>query len=121
MPLADGVGDKAYLATLEETLGPLVSQFAPELILYQAGVDPFVGDKLGRLALSHDGLARRERLIARLAGGVPVASALGGGYGEDAMEVAGRHVASILTLGAAVLGNRAAPSGVGRRPGMEAV
>lgn len=101
VPLADGVGDGEYLATVEATLAPLIGDFAPELILYQAGVDPWAGDKLGRLALSHKGLAARERLIVRLAGATPLASALGGGYGPDAMEVARRHVASILTLGEA--------------------
>ena len=104
VPLADGVGDAEYLATLEATLAPMIAAFGPELILYQAGVDPWEGDKLGRLALTHGGLAARERLVARLASGVPLASALGGGYGADAMEVARRHVASVLTLGGAVLG-----------------
>lgn len=106
VPLADGVGDAEYLATLEATLTPMLRSFAPDLILYQAGVDPWEGDRLGRLSLTHEGLAARERLIARLAGGVPIASALGGGYGVDALEVARRHVASLTTLGVAVLGNR---------------
>ena len=105
VPLADGVGDDDYLATLEATLAPMIAAVAPDVILYQAGVDPWTGDRLGRLSLTLDGLAARERLIARLAGGVPIASALGGGYGADGMEVARRHVASILTLGAAVLEN----------------
>ena len=99
VPLADGVGDAVYLATLERTLAPLIADFGPELILYQAGVDPWAGDKLGRLSLTLEGLVERERLVARLCAGIPVASALGGGYGEDGMEVARRHVASILTLG----------------------
>jgi acetoin utilization deacetylase AcuC-like enzyme len=99
--LADGVGDEEYLAILAETLVPLVEGFAPDLILYQAGVDPFAGDRLGRLALTREGLVRRDRWIAALARdrGIPLASALGGGYGDDAMEVSGRHVTSILTLG----------------------
>lgn len=101
VPLADGLGDDAYLATLEETLVPFLADHRPQLILYQAGVDPFAGDRLGRLSLSLDGLARRERLIARLAGGVPVASTVGGGYGDDALEIAQRHVTAILTLGEA--------------------
>ncbi|MEZ0494972.1 histone deacetylase [Sphingomonas sp. IW22] len=107
--LPDGVEDAEYLGTLESTLAPMIDGFAPDLILYQAGVDPFAGDRLGRLSLTLDGLAQRERLIARLARsrGLPVASALGGGYGHDAMEVAQRHVASILTLGAAMLGDTA--------------
>ncbi|MES2753741.1 MAG: histone deacetylase [Pseudomonadota bacterium] len=107
VPLADGVGDDDYLATLAATLAPLIAGFAPDLILYQAGVDPWEGDKLGRLKLTHDGLARRERLVARLARGVPIASALGGGYGADGLEVARRHVAAILTFGSARLSSGA--------------
>jgi acetoin utilization deacetylase AcuC-like enzyme len=102
VPLADGLGDDAYLGILAETLGPFLAEHRPQLILYQAGVDPFAGDKLGRLSLTLDGLARRERLIARLAGRVPLASTVGGGYGDDALEIARRHVAAILTLGEAL-------------------
>jgi acetoin utilization deacetylase AcuC-like enzyme len=101
VPLADGTGDDAYLATLQETLAPFLAEHRPQLILYQAGVDPYAGDKLGRLALTLDGLAARERLVARLAAGVPLASTVGGGYGDDPLEIARRHVAAILTLGEA--------------------
>ncbi|MBB4154264.1 acetoin utilization deacetylase AcuC-like enzyme [Sphingomonas jinjuensis] len=99
--LADGIGDEEYLATLERTLVPLLDEVAPGLVLYQAGVDPFVGDKLGRLALTREGLVERERLIARLmrARGVPLASTVGGGYGDDAVEIAQRHVTAVMTLG----------------------
>jgi len=100
--LADGVGDDAYLDTLAATLTPFLAEHRPQLILYQAGVDPFAGDRLGRLALSLDGLARRERLIAQLTRGIPLASTVGGGYGDDALEIARRHVAAILTLGEAI-------------------
>jgi acetoin utilization deacetylase AcuC-like enzyme len=101
VPLADGIGDAAYLATLEATLAPLLDEARPDLILYQAGVDPFEGDKLGRLSLTLDGLARRERLVAGLAiaRGVPLASTVGGGYGDDALAIAERHVVAIMTLG----------------------
>ena len=64
VPLPDGVGDDAYLATLEETLVPFLDQVRPDIILYQAGVDPFADDRLGRLSLTLDGLDRRERLVA---------------------------------------------------------
>jgi acetoin utilization deacetylase AcuC-like enzyme len=103
VPLPDKMGDAAYLETLETTLVPMLDGFAPDLVLYQAGVDPYEGDRLGRLALTLDGLERRERLIARLAieRGLPLASTVGGGYGADALEVAGRHVRSMLTLGRA--------------------
>ncbi|MDV3456346.1 histone deacetylase [Sphingomonas sp. HF-S4] len=103
VPLPDGTGDAVYLATLAATLTPLLDDFAPDLVLYQAGVDPFVDDRLGRLALSREGLVARDRWIAQTFAGrrVPFASALGGGYGEDALEVSRRHVASIRALGSA--------------------
>lgn len=104
VPLADGTGDDAYLAALEETLLPFLDTHRPALILYQAGVDPYAGDRLGRLSLTREGLVARERLVARLAleRGLPLASTVGGGYGADALEIAGRHVAAIDTLGEAM-------------------
>ncbi len=101
VPLADGVGDAEYLDTLARSLTPLLEGFAPDLVLYQAGVDPLAGDRLGRLGLSYEGLVERDRWIsaAMTSRGIPFASALGGGYGEDALEVSRRHVASILALG----------------------
>ena len=103
--LPDGVDDARYLATLKETLVPLLDDFRPTLILYQAGVDPFAGDRLGRLSLTLEGLVQRERLIADLAiaRGIPLASTVGGGYGDDALAIAERHVTAILTLGAEFL------------------
>ena len=105
VPLPDGTGDDAYLETLERTLVPLLDRFAPDLILYQAGVDPHVDDRLGRLALTDAGLVARETLIGSLARarGIALASALGGGYGADRMAVARRHAASICALQAALL------------------
>lgn len=99
--LPDGVDDDGYMAALRDTLLPLLDGFAPDLVLYQAGVDPWAEDRLGRLGLSREGLAVRDRWIGATMRerGVPFASALGGGYGVDALEVAERHVASILALG----------------------
>lgn len=101
VPLPDGTGDDAYLAALAGSLLPLIDGIAPDIILYQAGVDPFEGDRLGRLKVTREGLVRREQWIARTAfdRGIPLASTLGGGYDHDAMAVAERHTASILALG----------------------
>jgi acetoin utilization deacetylase AcuC-like enzyme len=103
VPLPDGVGDDAYCETLERTLAPLIDAERPDLILYQGGVDPFGGDRLGRLALTEEGLVRRDSIVARLAieRGLPLASTVGGGYGDDVMALARRHVRVIETLGAA--------------------
>jgi len=103
--LADGTGDEAYLDALERSLVPLVEQIRPDLILYQAGVDPLTEDRLGRLALSQEGLDARDRLVAGLAAerGIALASTPGGGYGPDMREIARRHVRSIFTLADAML------------------
>jgi acetoin utilization deacetylase AcuC-like enzyme len=102
--LADGTGDAEYLDRLEATLRPLVDQLRPDLILYQAGVDPFGGDRLGRLSLTQAGLDARDRFVATLARhqGIPLASTPGGGYGDDVAEIAARHVRTILTLAQAL-------------------
>lgn len=104
--LPDGTGDAAYMAALTDALPTTLDKFAPDLILYQAGVDPHVDDTLGRLALSDAGLNRRDHFVgtqARLRG-VPIASTLGGGYGSDRMAVAHRHVRTMLTLAEARCG-----------------
>jgi len=80
--LKDGTGDRDYLRTLERTLRPALQSFAPDLILYVAGADPYLEDKLGGLALTLDGLAQRDALVYALAGEVkaPVVMTLAGGY-----------------------------------------
>lgn len=100
VPLADATGDDAYLDALGSTLAPFLDEHRPGLILDQGGVDPYVGDRLGRLALSDKGLAARERLMADLATarGLPLASTVGGGYGDDVLAIARRHVAVINRL-----------------------
>ena len=98
VPLADGTEDAEYLAALERALVPVLDGFAPEIVLYQAGVDAHRDDRLGRLALTDAGLEARDRLVVGEARrrGVPVASALGGGYGHDPRPVAERHARSML-------------------------
>jgi acetoin utilization deacetylase AcuC-like enzyme len=98
--LADGTGDEGYLAALFDVLPGALDAFGPDLILYQAGVDPHEDDRLGRLALSDAGLEARDRMVAAQARlrRVPIASALGGGYGADRMLVARRHAATMLHL-----------------------
>ena len=79
--LADGVEDEGYLRALAEHL-PAVWAFRPDLVLYQAGVDPLKEDRLGRMSLTHRGLMERDRMVlegARVRG-VPVSIAIGGGY-----------------------------------------
>lgn len=102
VPLPDGTGDAAYLDALSATLVPLLDEVRPELILYQAGIDPLASDRLGRLALTSAGLAARDTLVGRAAHdrGIPLASTVGGGYGADVPALAREHVRVMLTLGA---------------------
>ncbi len=98
--LPDNLGDDAYMTELQRILPPIFDDFAPDMILYQAGVDPHMDDRLGRLALSDNGLETRDRLVVRMARqrGLPIASALGGGYGKDQQVVAARHARSMLAM-----------------------
>ena len=87
-------GDDAYLAILEDTLAELEHILpAPDLVLYDAGVDVHEGDRLGLLSLSYDGIRARDDMVLRhfRSRGVPVATVIGGGYGTDLDEVAYRH------------------------------
>jgi acetoin utilization deacetylase AcuC-like enzyme len=79
--LPDGTEDRAYLTLLEEAL-PKIEEFDPAFVFYQMGVDGLREDSLGKLALTHEGLMNRDRLVLEWCRRkkVPVALALGGGY-----------------------------------------
>jgi acetoin utilization deacetylase AcuC-like enzyme len=80
--LPDGIGDDDYLAWLDNALSSGLRQFAPELICYIAGADPYREDQLGGLALSLEGLQRRDELVFRVARArnIPVMVTYAGGY-----------------------------------------
>lgn len=86
--LPDGCGDADYLQALDAALGELWSRHGehpPGLVFYLAGADPHEGDRLGRLKLSTEGLAERDRRVfeALLQRRIPVALSMAGGYGRD--------------------------------------
>ena len=82
--LPDGCEDAQYLAALPVALEQ-VAAHRPDILFYQSGVDALRGDRLGRMALTHEGLATRDALVFALAKrlGVPLVVTLGGGYGRD--------------------------------------
>ena len=84
LPLADGLGDDDYLVAVGDRIPALLDQVKPQLVLYNAGVDPHRSDRLGRLNLSSAGLLQRDRLVldACLRRSIPVATVIGGGYDE---------------------------------------
>ncbi|MFY0614239.1 MAG: histone deacetylase [Hyphomicrobiaceae bacterium] len=81
--LPDGLEDAAYLTAVAEAC-EAVAAFQPDLLLYLAGVDPLDVDSLGRLAVSADGLSRRDAHVMQhcKASGLPVAIVAGGGYAK---------------------------------------
>lgn len=91
--LADGTGDGAYLQKLGEILPALLSSVRPDIVFFNAGVDPHADDKLGRLSLTDDGLERREAYVlgACLEREIPVVGVIGGGYDADIDRLAARH------------------------------
>ena len=91
--LDDGVGDDDYLAAVERTLLQLLDQYQPQLVLYDAGVDIYAGDPLGRLQVSEAGLRRRDRWVLQtlVERNIPVATVIGGGYDDDRQALARRH------------------------------
>ena len=80
--LPDGTGDEAYLSTLADLLPRLLAEAAPDLVVYLGGVDVVAEDRFGRLALSRDGLAARDRFVCETVrdAGVPLCLLLSGGY-----------------------------------------
>ncbi|ALN72860.1 histone deacetylase [Aureimonas sp. AU20] len=93
VPLPDGMEDEAYLALLPDLLAHGLSAARPDLVFYNAGVDPHRDDRLGRLSLSDAGLAERDRRVIGFfrERDVPVVGVIGGGYSRDIERLARRH------------------------------
>ena len=91
--LADGADDAAYIDAIHRAWDQAM-RFAPQLVLYQAGVDPLAEDTLGRLAVTPAGLAARDRFVlgATRATGTPIALTLGGGYAKPLEASIAAHV-----------------------------
>jgi acetoin utilization deacetylase AcuC-like enzyme len=90
--LPDGTGDQAYLAEVEAILPVLLDRVDPDLVFYIAGVDPHTDDRLGRLALSDEGLAARDAYVLDTClPHAPVVGVIGGGYDDDLDRLARRH------------------------------
>jgi acetoin utilization deacetylase AcuC-like enzyme len=96
--LPDGVGDENYLALLDEHLRKAFSDFSPQIIFYVAGADPYREDQLGGLALTMQGLARRDALVMDYArkNKSPLVITLAGGYARRVEDTVAIHVGTII-------------------------
>ncbi len=92
--LADGTGDDEYLARLDEALPRVLGAARADLVVYLAGADAHAGDRLGRLQLTHDGLARRDFMVLSACRevGLPVCVTIAGGYGRNIDDTVEAHV-----------------------------
>jgi acetoin utilization deacetylase AcuC-like enzyme len=93
VPLREGMEDREYLKILSCYLPDLLSQVKPDLVLYDAGVDPHISDRLGKLALTNTGIFDRELYVLDtcVSQGYPIACVIGGGYAEDIPSLVYRH------------------------------
>lgn len=91
--LPDETGDAEYLERLGAALPEVIALSRPDIVFYNAGVDPHAEDRLGRLAMSDDGLRRRDAFVLGQcrAAGIPVCGVIGGGYSRDVDALATRH------------------------------
>ena len=83
--LPDGVRDEEYMAILHEHIPRILDDFKPDFVFYQAGVDPFEGDRLGKLKMTLDGLKRRDEFVigACCERDLPIVTTMGGGYAKQ--------------------------------------
>jgi acetoin utilization deacetylase AcuC-like enzyme len=91
--LREGAGRRELFDAMDEGLSLFEEWGRPDLILYQAGADPYREDPYSPLALDHDDLLERDRRVFGYAkrAGIPVAWVLAGGYTEDVSKVVRVH------------------------------
>ena len=86
--LPDGAADEQFLEAVERAVQHSIDRANAEIAIYLAGADPFIGDSLGRMAVSKAGLAQRDRLVLDQcrSAGLPVAITMAGGYAKNVEE-----------------------------------
>ena len=95
--LADGTDNDAYLEALEKGIIRSLDNSTVDLVIYLAGADPYKGDRFGRLAVTKEGLAQRDRLVFQHCheSGLPVAVTMAGGYARNVQDAVDIHFQTI--------------------------
>jgi acetoin utilization deacetylase AcuC-like enzyme len=115
LPLPDGTTDGPFLDAVSHGVEAALAH-GPDLLFYVAGADAYEEDRLGRLAVSLDGMRARDALVLQACAGasLPVVAVMSGGYATDVSDTVAIHAATVEATAALVAGARAgtAPSGV---------
>lgn len=95
--LPAGTTDSDYLAAMRKGLDESFAKCEPDLVFYLAGADPYVGDRLGQLSVSKEGLKERDRLLFRrcLEADCSVAVSMAGGYANDVSDIVDIHFSTV--------------------------
>jgi acetoin utilization deacetylase AcuC-like enzyme len=95
--LPDDTDDAAYLQALKTYVPRMLDEARPEVVWYQAGVDPYEGDKLGRLSLTLEGLRQRDHYVLETCrtANIPVVVTMGGGYAPQIEDIVEAHCNTI--------------------------
>jgi acetoin utilization deacetylase AcuC-like enzyme len=95
--LPDGTNDPDYLTALQPNLTKALALARADLAIYLAGADVYVGDKLGRLAMTKEGIAARDHFVLATCCDwkLPVAVVMAGGYGKIMEESVGIYLQTI--------------------------
>ena len=100
LDLPDATGDDAYLEGVGRLLPQALARSRPDICFYLGGADPYEGDRLGRLALTQEGLAARDRLVrdTLARAGVPACVTLAGGYADPIEDTVAINVTTLRTF-----------------------
>ena len=100
VPIDDEVNDVEYINTLTKTLDQIESNFTPDIVFYDAGVDVHSNDDLGNLNLTDDGIKKRDEIVCEYfkEKRIPLCTVIGGGYSKNRQELASRHFSIFETV-----------------------
>ena len=99
IPVPAGLTGVDYLEIVREAIPRALEAIRPDLVIYNAGSDPYVDDPLTRLRLSKTDLAERDLLVATLTRErkIPMAMVLSGGYSRESWRIHADGIEAILT------------------------
>ena len=100
VPIDDEVNDVKYINILTKTLDQIESNFTPDIVFYDAGVDVHSNDDLGNLNLTDDGIKKRDEIVCEYfkEKKIPLCTVIGGGYSKNRQELASRHFSIFETV-----------------------